>query len=395
VYVHIGGANSHDKPLFRLRHFALFPRKSVQKHRLHSAHSAQTQNGALLPRAVSNSILAPRRFFKRSNLFGSGGRYAAALPFSAFPVSALRFSTDSFKIDAIAQTQSCHFAQPGINLSGGLMGAYDGLYLYCDLDGTLLDDQKRVSAANRAAIRSFVEQGGRFGVATGRVPLIIGAVESGLPVNAPCILFNGAGLYDLEKKEYLAMHPIDSERTAHVISRAVALVGDSCPQIFNATDIYELNPRQRDDPQTIIERMPTIHAPIDQVPRPFLKFLLAHVKESLDFLEQTLSREGAFEGLSAFRSSDVYLEFVAPGVNKGSALEDVRRRCDHVRKILAIGDFNNDLEMVTLADVGGAPANAIPAVKAAADIVLPVDNNHDCVARFLHEALGLQQTGEA
>ncbi len=51
--------------------------------------------------------------------------------------------------------------------------------------------------------------------------------------------------------------------------------------------------------------------------------------------------------------------------------------------------------MVTLADVGGAPANAIPVVKAAADIVLPSINNHDCVARFLHEALGLQQTGEA
>jgi hypothetical protein len=58
VYVHIGGANSHDKPLFRLRHFVSFRAKSVQKHRLHSAHSAQTQNGALLPRAVSNSILA-------------------------------------------------------------------------------------------------------------------------------------------------------------------------------------------------------------------------------------------------------------------------------------------------------------------------------------------------
>ena len=42
------------------------------------------------------------------------------------------------------------------------MGVYDGYYLYSDMDGTLLDDDKRVSEENRAAIRSFVEQGGRF-----------------------------------------------------------------------------------------------------------------------------------------------------------------------------------------------------------------------------------------
>ena len=74
------------------------------------------------------------------------------------------------------------------------MGAFSGYYLYCDLDGTLFDDDKNVSAENRAAIETFVREGGRFGVATGRAPSIIGAIERELPVNAPCILLNGAGL---------------------------------------------------------------------------------------------------------------------------------------------------------------------------------------------------------
>ena len=270
------------------------------------------------------------------------------------------------------------------------MGAFDGYYLYCDLDGTLFDDEKRVSLENRQAIERFVKEGGNFGVATGRVPSIIGTIERDLPVNAPCILLNGAGLYDLAAKQYLATHPIDPVLTARIIRRAVELSANVCPQIFNAIGIYETNPNQRDDPQTVIERMPVRSVSIDQVPQPFLKFLLAHTAADLDFLHEALESEGLFEGFTAFRSSDAYLEFVASGVNKGTALEDVRARCGDVKKILAIGDYNNDLQMVSLADIGGAPANAIDEVKAVADIVLTASNNESCVAEFLKQVLGIE-----
>ncbi len=267
------------------------------------------------------------------------------------------------------------------------MGAYDGYYLYCDLDGTLYDDNKRVSAENRAAIHSFVEQGGRFGIATGRVPTIIGGIAGDLPVNAPCILYNGAGLYDLNNQSFLAVHAINHSLAERVCSRAIALSGNACPQIFTQDGIYETNPNQRDDPQTIIEHMKTIHTSIDRVPRPFLKFLIAHESDELDRMQIILEEEGYYDGFSVFRSSEAYLEFVKEGVNKGSALADVRSRCGDVKKILAIGDYNNDLEMVSLADIGGAPANAIDAVKNVANIVLTASNNESCVARFLEAAL--------
>ncbi len=268
------------------------------------------------------------------------------------------------------------------------MGAFDGYYLYCDLDGTLYDDKKRISAQDRAAIRSFVRQGGRFGVATGRVPSILLSIDGDIPVSAPCILFNGAGLYDLIEQRFLAMHPVDPVLSARLIERAVALSGRACPQIFTIEGIYELNPDQRDDPQTVREHIPTVHTSIDRVPQPFLKFLIAHTPEELDALQRSLEREGMFEGFTVFRSAGTYLEFVSKGVSKGAAFADVRERCGDVKKILAIGDYNNDIEMVALADIGGAPANAISEVKAVADVVLTEDNNHSCVARFLETVLG-------
>ena len=270
------------------------------------------------------------------------------------------------------------------------MGAFDGYYLYCDLDGTLFDDDKRVSDQNRTAIETFVREGGRFGVATGRVPSIIGEIERSLPVNAPCILLNGAGLYDLTQKRFLATHPIDRARMEQVASRVLAVRPNACVQVFTEQSIYEINPDQRDDPQTVIEHLPVVSIPMEQIHETALKLLIAHTSEHLDVIHAEIKRESYIDSFSVFRTADWYLEFVKAGVNKGTALEDVRARCGDVKKILAIGDYNNDLEMVALADIGGAPANAIEEVKTVADIVLSASNNESCVAEFLKRALGIE-----
>ena len=269
------------------------------------------------------------------------------------------------------------------------MGAFSGYYLYCDLDGTLFDDEKRVSAADRAAIETFVRGGGRFGVATGRAPSIIGAIERDLPVNAPCILLNGAGLYDLAKQEFLATHPLDRALLERFARRVVEVRRNACVQVFTERSIFEVNPNQRDDPHTVSEGLPVSQIALEDIRESALKLLIAHTSENLDVIQAEILLEAGADRFSVFRTADWYLEFVAAGVNKGAALEDVRARCPDCQTILAIGDYNNDLEMVSAADIGGAPANAIGEVKAAARIVLAETNNESCVARFLHAALGI------
>lgn len=48
------------------------------------------------------------------------------------------------------------------------MKKFDGLLLGCDMDGTLLDSRKQISAKNQEAIWYFVKNGGSFSLATGR-----------------------------------------------------------------------------------------------------------------------------------------------------------------------------------------------------------------------------------
>ena len=46
------------------------------------------------------------------------------------------------------------------------MGKFDGVLFFSDYDDTLYNSQLAVSPENRAAIRYFQENGGRFSVAT-------------------------------------------------------------------------------------------------------------------------------------------------------------------------------------------------------------------------------------
>ena len=56
-------------------------------------------------------------------------------------------------------------------------------------------------------------------------------------------------------------------------------------------------------------------------------------------------------------------------------------------QVMACGDSGNDLEMIRMAGLGVAMANAFPEVKAAADVIT-LDNNHDGVAAAI-ETLSL------
>lgn len=71
--------------------------------------------------------------------------------------------------------------------------------------------------------------------------------------------------------------------------------------------------------------------------------------------------------------SPFFVEFLLPGVTKGSALSKL---CDHMgmstSACLAFGDGENDAEFLAVAGIGCAMKNARPAAKEAADIVLEV-----------------------
>lgn len=75
---------------------------------------------------------------------------------------------------------------------------YRDTVILTDLDGTLFNSQGLVSKEDRAAISAYIQQGGLFGVATGREPGNARVHLPDLPINAPSIVLNGAAVFDFE-----------------------------------------------------------------------------------------------------------------------------------------------------------------------------------------------------
>ena len=75
------------------------------------------------------------------------------------------------------------------------------ILLITDMDGTLLGRDFKIPQRNIEAVHRFMDQGGNFAIATGRSKMSGAQYFRQTNPNAPCVLLNGAVLYDFRKKE--------------------------------------------------------------------------------------------------------------------------------------------------------------------------------------------------
>lgn len=77
---------------------------------------------------------------------------------------------------------------------------YSKVALFTDLDGTLFNSRTQVSERNREAIRRFCDQGGSFGISTGRGPINAKEMLPDVALNGWSVVLNGAEAYNYAEK---------------------------------------------------------------------------------------------------------------------------------------------------------------------------------------------------
>lgn len=269
-----------------------------------------------------------------------------------------------------------------------------GKILFTDLDGTLLNDRKEVTAGNRRAIEEAISLGRRVVVASGR-PLssaIVQVRRVGL-AGPGCfvIAYNGAVIYDCSRQEEIFQRTLEEAQLCALFAQARRR-GIYIQTYDNGRVLTEswCDPEiARRYCEAVEMEFRVVEDVRDGLSRPPVKALIIDFDspEALEAMRDWIGRGMAGE-VECFHSSPYFLEVVPEGVNKGAALRELCRLLDiPVAESVAAGDEANDITMLQAAGTGVAMANGVQAAKAAADYVTQRDNNHDgleeVVRRFL------------
>lgn len=259
-----------------------------------------------------------------------------------------------------------------------------------DLDETLLDSSHRICERNRRAVAAARELGVRFVPCTGRPgDSVAGDLEVlGLAGRRGeyVISFNGGVITENCGGPALRTARLDHARADALYRRGTAL--GLCVHVYTLDTVWVAN--YVDAERVHIEGRMNIR----ETSAPTLDFLAKDtvvkvLYMSLDMAElrrvaADLAAEGLSDGLDVAYSSNRYLEFNAPGVNKGAGLMELAARLGIAREeVMAIGDNSNDVPMLRAAGLGVAVANASEEARAAAGYVCEADNDAGGVAEAI------------
>ena len=244
------------------------------------------------------------------------------------------------------------------------MGKFDGVLFFSDYDDTLYNSQRTVASEDRAAIRYFQENGGRFSVATGRAfrtftPQI---QEEGLVLNAPVVLSNGAAIYDYGADRYLAQTFLDPHTRARM-EELCAAFPDLAFEAYHDEDIYVHNPNAVTMEHLRRVGGTQIDRPIGTMPLPWTKVIMEQDEPYLRQVQAWLLERWG-EGYEAIFSNRYLLELTAKGSNKGTMAAKVADLLGVAREDLyCMGDNQNDIPMLAVSAIPFAPANCSQEVR--------------------------------
>ncbi|THF97525.1 hypothetical protein TEA_007746 [Camellia sinensis var. sinensis] len=306
-------------------------------------------------------------------------------------------------------------------------------YIFCDMDGTLLNSQSQVSSTTAKALREALSRGVKVVIATGKTrPAVISALKmvdlagkEGIisEINATCatkvsetigcfvralciegsigfsdedslILYNhkeikreGEGLlvYGRQGREIFRRNldtDVCREAFLYSLENKIPLIAfseDRCLTLFDHPLVDTLHTIYHEPKAEVMPSIEDLLAGVD-----IQKLIFLDTAEGVATTLRPYWSEATRDRATVVQAVPDMLEIVPSGTSKGSG---VKMLLDHLgvtaNEIMAIGDGENDIEMLELASLGIALSNGSDKTKAVADVI-GVSNDEDGVADAIY-----------
>ena len=265
--------------------------------------------------------------------------------------------------------------------------------LACDMDGTILKDDKTISKETIKELKRITDKGIIFLPSTGRTHRELPEAIRNLPFIHYALCCNGGAIYNYLEEKYIYEKLIPYDLALEVLEYSEGL------PLQVAVVVNGQRIATGDDNDEISDYVRKV-----AVPDILFNFVGAHdVKEA--FAQRNMGAqkilfyvmEGAdkqdiqnnlsikFPDLAISSSGPLFIEVNIKGVDKGEALKDFCKYMNiPIEESIAFGDAENDISMLKAAGKAVVTENGTLETKKYADMICP-SNNDDGVCKTIKD----------
>lgn len=259
-----------------------------------------------------------------------------------------------------------------------------------DLDGTLLNENGKLSVNSKNLINNAINNGINFSIATARTPATVNNLLEGLNIKLPIVLMNGAAIYNMQNNKYLLLNPIN----INLAKKIQNIINESNLNAFiysiknNHLYVYYNNLTNSYQKEFLTSRSNTPY-------KTFLKgdfdneanILYFTLIDSKNNIEKLYNKIKDIHNIYIAKYVDIYnpdcynLEIYDIKSSKANAINYLKNKYNY-SKLITFGDNINDIPMFEISDECYAVENAVDELKNIATSILD-SNKNDSVAKYL------------
>lgn len=263
-----------------------------------------------------------------------------------------------------------------------------------DLDGTLLNSQGAILAANKKALKQAQEKGVKVVLVSGRHHTAMKPYYAELGLDTPIICCNGTYIYHPATNEVQSANPLSRAACEQMLKVAEKYDIDLLMYSRDAMNFIKLNPHMQKFTQWANSCDESVRPDVRQVAD--FSGIIHDPKETIwKFVISSPNRQNMESAVAELPVSEFSCEWswvdrvdcAKSGNSKGTKLLELLQMW-HIapENVIAFGDNHNDISMLTAVGLGVAMGNAEEKVKAQAKRVIG-NNDEDSIAQLLSQLL--------